>query len=175
MATHPFEAAQTEPYIDDSEYEQFDGILLEREVPGLDHAEMQRRMTDLLRPFEQQLGGRALQEWSISDGSGNWLTPDVTFSYPEIQITRRKHLLVPARLVVEIRSTDQTLKKLFDKRDRYRKWQIPHYWIIDPIETAAYDCPMDPASGSLIVVANDALEAGEIKVAVADILPESRC
>jgi Uma2 family endonuclease len=169
MATHPFEAAQTEPYIDDSEYEQFEGILSERPAPGSDHAEFQLKMVLLLQPFVAQLGGKVLQEWSISDGSGNWLTPDVTFSYPEPKQTRRKHLLVPARLVVEIRSSDQTLKTLFDKRDRYRKWQIPHYWIIDAIETAAYDCPMDPASGSLIVVANDALEAGEIKVVVADI------
>jgi Uma2 family endonuclease len=130
---------------------------------------MQRRMTDLLQAFEQRLGGKALQEWSISDGSGNWLTPDVTFSFPEIKLTRREHLLVPARLVVEIRSSDQTLKTLFDKRERYRKWQIPHYWIIDPIETAAYDCPMDPANRSVIVVENEKLRAGEIEIAVADI------
>jgi Uma2 family endonuclease len=174
MATHPLETAQAEPYIDDSEYERFDGVLSERPVPGLDHADMQRRMTDLLRPFEQQLGGRALQEWSISDGSGNWLTPDVTFSYPEIQTTRRGHLRVPARLVVEVRSSDQTLKTLFDKRERYRNWQIPHYWIVDPIETAAYDCPMDPANSSVIVVEDDKLRAGEIEVAVADIFRTER-
>jgi Uma2 family endonuclease len=169
MATHPLEPAQAEPYIDDSEYERFEGVLSERPVPGLSHADLQRRMTDLLRPFERSLGGRALQEWSISDGSGNWLTPDVTFSYPEIKTTRREHLLVPARLVVEIRSSDQTLKKLFDKRNRYRQWQIPYYWIIDPIETAAYECPMDSENASLIVVATDKLRAGEIEVALADI------
>jgi Uma2 family endonuclease len=169
MATHPLETAQTEPYIDDSEYERFDGVLSQRPVPALDHAEMQLRMLLLLRPFMERVGGKALQEWSISDGSGNWLTPDVTFSYPEIQTTRRGHLRVPARLVVEVRSSDQTLKTLSTKRDRYRKWQIPHYWIIDPIEAAAYDCPMDPASSSIIVLENERLRAGEIEVAVADI------
>jgi len=169
MATHPLEAAQSASYIDDSEYERFDGILSERPVPGLDHAQMQRRITYLLRAFEERLGGQALQEWSISDGSGNWLTPDVTFSYPEIKMTRREHLLVPARLVVEIRSSDQTLKTLFDKRERYRRWQIPHYWIVDPIETAAYECPMEPESSSVIVLATDKLRAGEIEVAVANI------
>jgi Uma2 family endonuclease len=169
MATHPFEAAPAQPYVDDSEFEQFDGILSQRPVPGRTHAEMQLRMTDLLRPYGRQLGGSVLQEWSISDGSGNWLTPDVTFSYPEIKLTRREHLLVPARLVVEIRSSDQTLKTLFDKRDRYRKWQIRYYWIIDPIETAAYDCPMDPANSSVIVLENEKLRAGEIEIAVADI------
>jgi Uma2 family endonuclease len=168
MATHPLETS-TEPYIDDSEYERFEGILSERPVPGSDHAELQLKMVLLLRPYLAHLGGKVLQEWSISDGSGNWLTPDVTFSYPESKQTRRKHLLVPARLVVEIRSTDQTLKTLFDKRERYRKWQIPHYWIIDPIETAAYDCPMDPVNSSVIVLENDKLRAGEIEVAVADI------
>jgi Uma2 family endonuclease len=163
MASYP------EIYIDDSEYECFDGVLCERPAPGLDHARIQLQMTDLLRPFQARLGGRVLQEWSISDGSGNWLTPDVTFSYPEIQTTRRGHLRVPARLVVEVRSSDQTLKTLSNKRERYRKWQIPHYWIIDPIEAAAYDCPMDPASSSIIVLENERLRAGAIEVAVADI------
>lgn len=169
MATHPLEPAPAEPYIDDSEYERFEGVLSERPAPGLEHAETQLRMVCLLQPFAARLGGEVLQEWSISDGTRNWLTPDVTFSYPEIRTTRREHLLVPARLVVEVRSADQTLKTLFDKRERYRKWQIPHYWIIDPIERAAYDCPMDPAGSSVIVLENEKLRAGEIEVSVADI------
>ncbi|HEX7361860.1 MAG TPA: Uma2 family endonuclease [Bryobacteraceae bacterium] len=166
MATWPIETSKPEPYIDDSEYERFEGVLSERPGPGLEHSDFQRHVVDLLRPYEAQLGGRALQEWSISDGSGNWLTPDVTFSYPEFKTTRRGHLLVPAFLVVEIRSADQSLKELFDKRERYRTWQIPHYWIVDPVERACYEC------SAVIEPRQDTLRAGEIEIAVRDIFGE---
>ncbi|MGH9772575.1 MAG: Uma2 family endonuclease [Candidatus Acidiferrales bacterium] len=166
METWPIETSKPEPYIDDSEYERFEGELSRRPVPGLNHAGFQRRMTDLLRLYEGPARGKVLQEWSISDGSGNWLTPDVTFSYPEFKTTRRGHLLVPAYLVVEIRSTDQSLKELFDKRERYRKWRIPHYWIVDPVENACYEC------SAVIEPRQDTLRAGEIEIAIRDIFGE---
>lgn len=170
MATQPLGASQPTKNLDDSQYERFESALSERPVPGLEHAELQRRIVDLLVPFQQRLGGKVLQEWSISDGSGDWLTPDVTFSYPEIKTTQRGHLVTPARLVVEIRSPDQTLKALFDKRERYKKWQTPHYWIIDPIEDACYECEMAAAQPSVLILRKDMLRAGEIELPIADIL-----
>jgi Uma2 family endonuclease len=164
MATQPLETGQSEAYLDDSQYERFDGNVFQRPVPGLDHAELQRRMVDLLLPFQDPLGGKVLQEWSISDGSGDWLTPDITFSYAEIQTTRRGHLLAPARLVVEIRSPDQPLKTLFEKWERYRRWRIPHYWIVDPIEIACYECGM--TQSAVLVLSQDMLRAGEIELSI---------
>lgn len=166
MATWPIETSKPEPYIDDSEYERFDGVLSRRPVPGLTHSDFQTLLPNLLRPYEERLGGRVGPEWSISDGSGNWLTPDVTFSYPEFKTTRRGHLLIPAFLVVEVRSTDQSLKELFDKRERYRKWQTAYYWIVDPVERACYEC------STIIELRKDTLRAGEIEIAVRDIFGE---
>jgi hypothetical protein len=98
MHTRVFYSSKPELYIDDSEYERFEGVLSRRPAPGLAHADFQHHITGLLRPVEERLGGRVAQEWSISDGSGNWLTPDVTFSYPEFKTTRRGHLLAPVYL-----------------------------------------------------------------------------
>lgn len=71
----------------------------------------------------------------------------------------------------EIRSPDQTLKSLFDKRDRYRKWQIPHYWIIDPLENACYECDMTLAMASAVpILSKDVLRAAEIELPIANIL-----
>ncbi len=167
MATQPIERTRPELYLDDSRYERFEGLVSERPVPGVSHAEMQRRIVDLLIPFQTRLGGKVLQEWSISDGSGDWLTPDVTFSYPEIQTTRRGHLLVPARLVIEIRSADQPLKILFEKREQYRKWAIPHYWIVDPIERGCYSCGTE--QGFALVLSDGTLRAGEIELPIANL------
>jgi len=137
MATQPVESGR---YIDDSRFECVNGGLLERPMPGKEHAGLQERVRELLRPFAAELGGTVLSEWSISDGKGNWLTPDVTFSYPEVKTTRRGHLVVPAYLVVEIRSVDQPIKDLFGKREGYRAWAVPDYWLIDPLESACYEC-----------------------------------
>lgn len=170
MATQPLKRTRHDQYLDDTHYERFNGAASERPVPGLEHAELQRLMVDLLLPFAAQLGGKVLQEWSISDGSADWLTPDVTFSNPEIKTTRRGHLLAPAYLVVEIRSPDQALKVLFSKREQYRKWRIPYYWIVDPIESACYECSTTGVEWAGIIPRADTLRAGTIEVPVNAIL-----
>ena len=150
-------------YVDDSRYEYLDGRLLERPAPGLEHAELQSKMQSLLAPFGHASGATVLAEWSISDGTENWLTPDVTFSYRDSNVTALGYLLVSAYLVVEIRSTDQTMKDLFNKREAYRRWGVPHYWLIDPVESACYECL--PA----IVPCAEKLTADQIEIAVPDI------
>lgn len=70
---------------------------------------------------------------------------------------------MPVYLAVEIRSADQSLKELFDKRERYRRWQTAYYWIVDPVETACYEC------SAVIEPRKDTLRAGAIEVAVSDI------
>jgi Uma2 family endonuclease len=163
MATQPIDLLESGQYVDDSRYECLDGQLLERPKPGREHARMQQRVSGLLSAPMKEWGGEILPEWTISDGSGNWLTPDVTVSYPEAKTTKRGHLLVPAYLVVEIRSIDQTLKDLFNKREAYRRWGIPHYWLIDPIESACYECL--PA----ITPRADTLTTDRFEVAISEI------
>ena len=169
MATQPIQRNKPEAYVDDSLFERFDGVCSERPVPGLEHARVQRRVVELLSPFRDKIGGEVLQEWSISDGSGDWLTPDVTFSYQDMKTTRRGHLLVPAYLVVEIRSPDQALRLLFDKQEHYRKWNVAYYWIVDPVEGACYEC-ITSRDFSAILLRKDSLRAGEIEIPVAAIL-----
>ena len=163
MASQPIELLDSNGYIDDSRYEFVDGMLSERPMPGREHAKLQDRIKELLQPFQATLGGEVLQEWTISDGKGNWLTPDVTFSYPEIQTTARDHLLVPAYLVIEIRSVDQPIKDLFHKRIQYRVWSIPHYWLIDPIEKACYECL------PVISLCSDALRTDRIEIPLSEV------
>ncbi len=161
MASQPI--FDPDRYIDDSEYECIDGRLRQREVPGRRHGKLARHVESLLLPFANTLGGDVVSEWSISDGAGGWLTPDVTFSYPEFKGTRRDHLVAPAYLVVEIRSIDQPLRELFDKRELYRRLAIPHYWLIDPIEQACYECLQE------IRLCNETLTTDRIEIPVSQI------
>lgn len=149
--------------VDDSLYECIDGHLVERGVGGEIHASSQFEITVLLRPFVKELGGQVLPEWTIANGA-DWLTPDVTFSYPDYKINEIGRLIAPAFLCVEVRSETQGLRELFDKWKVYQRWNVPYCWIIDPRERMCYECSAD---GSRIK--DDFLEAGPIRVAVADI------
>ena len=139
MATQLTEAVHIGKRIDDSEFENFNCQLVRRPVPKEEHAETQLLLTNLLVPVAKQVGGKALQEWSISDNEGHWLTPDVTVAPPGYKRAKNNHLLIPAYLVVEVRSEDQSLKDLFEKRVQYQAWGTRFYWLIDPLEGACYE------------------------------------
>ncbi len=123
MATQLTEAVQVEGRIDDSEFENFNSQLARRPVPKEEHADFQFLLTNLLNAIVKPLGGKARQEWSIFDDEGHWLTPDVTVSLAGYQRAKNNCLLIPAYLAVEVRSEDQTLKELFEKRAQYQAWE----------------------------------------------------
>ncbi len=139
MATQLTEAVHLGKSIDDSEFENFNGQLTRRPVPKEEHADYQFLLVNLLDAVVKPLGGKARQEWSISDDGGHWLTPDVTVAPPDFKRAKNNHLLIPAYLVVEVRSEDQSLKDLFEKRMQYQDWGTRFYWLIDPIERACYE------------------------------------
>ncbi len=142
MATDIGARAAEGIYVDDSRYECLNGELRERPLPGLEHAELQALVRNLLIPFTKQLGGKVLQEWTIVHDR-DWLTPDVTFSYRDYEIDRIGRLIAPAYLCVEVRSPQQPIRDLFDKWRTYQKWQIPYCWIIDPSRKCVTSVPPD--------------------------------
>ncbi|MGA8025657.1 MAG: Uma2 family endonuclease [Bryobacteraceae bacterium] len=150
-------------YLDDSRYEMLNGQLLERALPGLQHAKIQAAIKDLLTPFTKRLGGEVAQEWTIVHDK-DWLTPDVTFSHRDYKIDRVGRLIAPAYLCVEIRSPEQPIRHLFEKSGIYRKWGIPYCWIIDPIEKVSYQCDAAAAANESIVIKTDVLEAGNLSI-----------
>ena len=70
MATQLTEAVQIGKRIDDSEFENFNGQLARRPVPKEEHADYQFSLVNLLDAIIKPLGGKARQEWSISDMAG---------------------------------------------------------------------------------------------------------
>ncbi len=167
-------AAQTSPpvaedvWIDDSRYERLDGQLTERPVPGEAHADLQLKVLIALLPFQDTFGGKARQEWSVARGN-DWLTPDVTFSYPEFKTNKIGYLIAPAYLCVEVRSPTQQLSALFRKREIYHRWGTKYCWIVDPLEKACYECTSDTAGHESVVVQPDILHAGSVEIPLASL------
>ena len=151
--------------IDDSEFENFNGQLIRRPAPKEGHADCQFLLANLLAVIVKPLGGKALQEWSISDNEGHWLTPDVTVAPPGYKRAKNNHLLIPAYLVVEIRSEDQNLRDLLEKRTQYQAWGTQFYWLIDPLEDVCYEVLPD------ILLRSDILRTDLFTLKVSDIFP----
>ena len=165
MATQLTEAVHISKRIDASEFENFNGQLSRRPVPKEEHADYQFLLVNLLDAMVKPLGGKARQEWSISDDEGHWLTPDVTVAPSGFKRAKNNHLLIPAYLVVEVRSEDQSLRELFEKRTQYQVWNTRFYWLIDPLEKACYEVLPD------ISLRPDTLRKDLFSLKVADIFP----
>jgi Uma2 family endonuclease len=161
MATLPV----SDPYVDDSEFENVNGLLRRRPVPGFDHGALQTHIVDWLKPIAKARHSKVAGEWSLSDGEGHWLTPDVMMSGPVHRLTRRGHLWAPPapHLVIEIRSVDQSIRELFDKVRDYRAYDVPFYWIVDPIERACYEALMpEPGISVRVVPQENRLSARDV-------------
>ena len=167
MANQLIEVVQIGKRIDDSEFENFNGQLTRRPVPKEEHADCQFLLVNLLEAIVKSLGGKARQEWSISDDGGHWLTPDVTVATAGFKRAKNNHLLVPAYLVVEVRSEDQSLRELFEKRAQYQAWGTRFYWLIDPLEGACYEVLPE------IALRQDTLRTDLFNLKVSDIFSAS--
>jgi Uma2 family endonuclease len=142
MATLPAAPASQE-WIDDSRYECVSGVLRERPVPGYEHAKMQKVCVRLLDAIAEAHGGQVLSEWSIGDGRGAWLTPDVMFALPGFRTAHNGHLCPPPppHLVIEVASPGQN--DLVKKAKDYKPYSVPYYWIVDPFNRTCYEVLMN--------------------------------
>jgi Uma2 family endonuclease len=149
-------------YIDDSEYENVDGHLRRRFMGGAKHSDVQFYLVGALRKITTL---KVRQEWSILEGKGRWLTPDVTVADAEYRLTRSGHLWVPPapRLVVEVRSEGQDLQELFDKANNYSPYKVPYYWVIDPEDHICVEVNMQDFTRTMH---EKILTAGEIQIEI---------
>jgi len=175
MATQrvpPATASDTEP-IDTSRYECIDGELVERPLPGDRHAEVQENVRDLIKPLAKVLGMKIHLEWTLDETDRpkhDWMTPDVLISMPgPYQRSRIGHLLPPAFLAVEVLSPGQTVTQMAAKAWRYHAWGVQHVWLIEPEENYAVVMERD-RPGGFMLFQDGILEAGELRVSMADVL-----
>ncbi len=142
--------------------ERFDGQLVERNVGGGTHSDVQYNLLALLKPIAALRNARVRQEWSLAHAD-EWMTPDVMLSFPgELREDARGYLLAPAFLCIEIRSPSQSETELFRKCRRYRDWGVPHCWIIDPEAQACFE--YHGGNDFILIDQHDGLNAGDIRV-----------
>lgn len=123
-------------------HEIIDGELVPKAMPSAKHGGAQGAAYQLLRPYNRRSGGKG--------GPGGWrfaveteieLAPDQVYR-PDVAGWRRDRLpelptSVPVKLrpdwVCEILSPGHARNDTVKKLRAYHRYQVPNYWIIDPV------------------------------------------
>jgi Uma2 family endonuclease len=145
MATNPTGPVPDSGTSNLKQFEKINGGIRPRVTPDAMHEVVRTYCMDVLRLPVDRYSGRILADWSLANGDGDWLVPDIMVSTTDLRMDPNGSLLVPPPpyLVIEIRSPGENLIDLFDKANIYHEsYSVPYYWIIDPIERGAYEMMM---------------------------------
>lgn len=121
--------------IDTSRYEYVNGELRERPVPKKEHADVQGSAVELLGQKARAIGLRIRPELSLDKEDtpkSEWMTPDAVLVGPDASYSKRRNLLPPVLLAIEVMSPEQTIPEMMRKANDYLSWGVRNVWIIDP-------------------------------------------
>lgn len=139
MATHParrgWSYAEFARLPDDgNRYEIIDGELCVTPAPRPLHQEMVGRLLETLRPFVRVHGlGRVYPgPIDVLLAEGDYLTPDLVFVRQEqLPTVTDRGVESPPDLVIEVISPSTALRDRGLKRERYARFGVPEYWVVD--------------------------------------------
>jgi Uma2 family endonuclease len=118
----------------DREYR--DGEVLERALPDRLHSFTQGLLIALFAALRGQVF--LYPELRVQLGPRRFLVPDVSVYYPENPV--RLVPDTPPFIAVEILSPDDRMSEVVAKLAEYRKWGVPHVWLVDPHAKRMYTC-----------------------------------
>lgn len=126
---------------DERWHEILDGELVERASPSGEHGSAQGDIRDVLSPFRRRPGGRSPGGWWLVTDTEVRLDP-YNLVRPDVAGWRRERCPEPPRgfpidlrpdWVCEILSPGNVRRDRVDKIQIYHRFEIPHYWIVDPV------------------------------------------
>ena len=106
------------------------GEIVERSIPDLTHSRIQTLIAVQFESLRQAHGLFSCVELRMKLAPDVYRVPDVAAiagKLPEQQVSDR-----PPLGVVEILSKDDRHSDLMQELEEYRKWGVPHIWVIDP-------------------------------------------
>ena len=122
-------------------HEIIDGELVRKAMPTAKHGGAQIRFGELMRPYNRRPGGRWPGGW--------WFASEVEVAFDQAQVYRpdvagwrrerlaelpdESPITVRPDWICEILSSSNKRDDLIKKKRVYRRYEVPHYWIIDPV------------------------------------------
>ena len=125
---------------DERQHEVLNGELVERAAPASEHGGAQGDLRDFVSPFSRRPGGRSPGGWwfvidsELMFDRHNVVRPDVMGWRRERCPDRPRGFPMTLRpdWVCEILSRSNRSRDRVDKVSIYHRFEVPHYWIIDP-------------------------------------------
>lgn len=109
---------------------------------------------------------RSIQEQKTQLPWGDVRIPDVSV-WPKT-VTPEPVFTVPQLIAVEILSPEDRQSRMQDRIEDYRRFAIPHIWIIDPVRRVGWDC----SSGNWIQTESFEVPGSPIHLAMSVVLAE---
>ena len=114
-----------------------DGEVVERALPTILHSKIQGLLILLLSPLLSRVRLLILPELRVQIEARRYRVVDLAVyrePFPE-----GRYGTTPAFVVVEIISQDDRHSRLADRLEDYRRWGVPHIWMVDPQVKRLYE------------------------------------
>jgi len=132
----PIEQYLTTPYEPDAEY--VNGEIEERNVGEYDDNAVQWAILDWFRRHDKEWRTRTIQEQRTRLAAETVRIPDVSVWSRSVPI--QPVFTHPQLIVVEVLSPEDRQSRVQEKIEDYRRFQVPHIWIVDPGKRIGWDC-----------------------------------
>jgi Uma2 family endonuclease len=128
-----------------------DGVIEERNLGELDHAELQGAFLLYLSQYKLEWGIRALPEIRVQTSPTRFRIADVCIV--SVTAPREQIIQTPPIAVIEILSPEDRVPRYSERLDDYRSMGVRHIWVIDPALRKGFDCSGTVSGGSWIETA----------------------
>ena len=133
---HPVSAEEYLSTVYEHDCEFVDGVIEERGMGEFEHAFLQTLIGTILFSHRSEWGLLCLLEQRVQTQPRHYRIPDITVI--RAGLPRERILTRPPLLVIEIQSTEDSLRRSAAKSAEYLAFGIEHVWVIDPYARVAY-------------------------------------
>jgi len=140
-----------------------DGVIEERNLGELDHAEVQRELLLWLSRHEREWGVRTLPEIRVQTSPTRFLIADICIA--SVTAPREQIIQTPPVAIIEVLSPEDRVPRYATRLDDYRGMGVKHIWVIDPATRKGFDC----SSGSGIETTSFSVSESPIHIDLAAI------
>ncbi|MGC2162506.1 MAG: Uma2 family endonuclease [Silvibacterium sp.] len=140
-----------------------DGVIEERNLGELDHAELQRAFILYLLPHEREWKIRTVPEIRIQAAPTRFRIADIAIV--SVAAPREQVIHTPPVAVIEILSPEDRIPRYAQRLEDYRRMGVENIWVVDPAARKGFDC----SAGEWIETARFAVPGSLIHVDLAAI------
>ena len=150
----PIEQYLTTSYEPDAEFVR--GEIEERNVGEYDHSVAQREILCWFRRHDKDWQTRTVHGQRTRLNSDTVRIPDVSVWARTVPI--EPVFSNPQLVVIEVLSPEDRHSKVQEKIEDYRRFQVPHIWVVDPLQRIGWNC----SSGNWLRTSRFAVEGSPI-------------